>query len=156
MAKRKQAPRPKEQDSAAIAMKELQCLNLRLAGYDYETIAKNVKYKSGASAYKAVQRAIQKTLKEPAHEVLDIELKRLDEMMTSLWLTATSSQNETIKMRAIESILHIMDRRAKYLGLDKQKVEMEHKGLVNINWNGPQILPLETPPNKPSKALKPS
>jgi hypothetical protein len=150
---RRQEP---QQDSAKIALRELECLNLRLAGYDYNTIAKNVGYQSGSAAYKAVQRAIMKTLKEPAKEVRDLELQRLDEMMTGLWLTATAGTTEIIKMRAIDSILRIMDRRAKYLGLDKEKIEVKHEGLVNINWNGPSILIQEIPPKKLSTAQKPS
>jgi hypothetical protein len=57
--------------------------------------------------------AIKRTLQEPADEVRRIEVERLDKLMLSLWPEA-----QTGNIKAIETILGIMARRAKLLGLD--------------------------------------
>lgn len=57
--------------------------------------------------------AIRRTLREPAEEVRQLEVARLDRMMRSLWERVLKGDAV-----AINACLSIMDRRARYLGLD--------------------------------------
>ncbi len=103
---------------------EKECLRLRMAGLSYEVIARNVGC-SRAGAHRAVMRAIERTIREnneTAQDVLNLELKRLDTMMNVLWRKVLEGE-----LGAVDRVLRVMERRAKYLGLDAPH-RMEHTG----------------------------
>ena len=92
----------------------------------YEKIARAAVKKFGADnlpngwdklyAYKDVKREIDKirsTLREDAGEIVELELQRLDEMLVGLWAKARRGNTA-----AIDRVLKIMERRAKFLGID--------------------------------------
>jgi len=86
-----------------------QALELRMAGYDYRTIAD--------------KSALKKTLQEPADKVRELEIKRLDAMLAAIWARVRSGNDY-----AIDRALKIMARRAEYLGLDAPKeVRIAHE-----------------------------
>jgi hypothetical protein len=93
--------------------RERKVLELRRTGMSYADIATAVGYTGPGAAWKACQRALTKTLQEPADEVRTIELVRLDSYLTYL-----QDKIERGDVRAIETALRVMDRRAKYLGID--------------------------------------
>jgi hypothetical protein len=97
----------------AAAKKQAQALELRAYGASYQYIADTVGYESRAGAWKAVDRALQDLIEEPARKVKQIELDRLDRMLIGLFPRAVAGH-----VGAVDRVLHIMDRRAKYLGLD--------------------------------------
>lgn len=101
-------------------------LALRRTGMTYEKIARAAVKKFGADnlpngwdklyAYKDVKREIDKirsTLREDAGEIVELELQRLDEMLVGLWAKARRGNTA-----AIDRVLKIMERRAKFLGID--------------------------------------
>lgn len=90
-----------------------QALEMRKAGMGYKEIAEALGYTCHASAVKAVQRALKQTLREPADDVRELELERLEAMWRKTW-----EWIERGDPRAIDRALRIMERRAKYLGLD--------------------------------------
>ena len=94
------------------AQRQAKAVELRLAGYDYATIAKHCGYSDQTGAYQAVLAALRNTRKEPADELRQLECDRLDKMLRGAWLTATKGDPQ-----AIYACLAIMDRRAKLLGL---------------------------------------
>ena len=103
---------------------EKEVVRLRIAGLHYESIARNLECSVGG-AHKACMRAIDRSQKEIAEEagkVLDLELRRLDEMLRILWLKVLEGN-----LSAMDRALHIMDRRARYLGLDAPE-KHEHTG----------------------------
>jgi len=93
--------------------RQRQALELRKAGASYRAIAQKLGYKGPAGAYAAVQGAIKLVLSEPAKEVIALELDRLDALLLGLWPEASRG-----RWLAVDRVLAIMDRRAKYLGLD--------------------------------------
>jgi hypothetical protein len=99
--------------------KRRQAVELRLAGATYAVIADRLGYANHGSARKAVLVALKTAIREPAAEVLDRELERLDTMLLGLW--AQARRGDVV---AIDRVLKIMDRRAKYLGLDKVQVDV--------------------------------
>lgn len=91
----------------------LEALKLRQAGYTYDEIAARTGYKSKGAAFKAVSRGLKITLREPANQVRELEIGRLDAMIKALWPNA-----ERGNLGAVDRVLKIMERRAKLLGLD--------------------------------------
>lgn len=90
-----------------------QALELRKAGVSYAVIAEKVGYSGPSGAFRAVDSALKRTLQDPADEVRRLEIERLDAMLLGVWPRARSGDDE-----AIATVLRIMTRRAKLLGLD--------------------------------------
>ena|SRR5699024_453721 len=98
----------------AAAERKAEALKLRKSGATYDEIAKQLGLSGRTSAFQCVQRAIRDITKEPAKDVLELEVARLDAMLAGLWDKATDGDD-----KAVNSAIRIMDRRAKYLGLDQ-------------------------------------
>ena len=86
--------------------------------------------------------ALKATLREPADEVRDLEVARLDAMLLPLWRRVQQGDE-----RAVDRALKIMERRARLLGLDAPskseqsgsdgeplKIVVEHVG--REEWQG--------------------
>ena len=86
------------------------CLALRLQGVDYDSMAIQLK-SDYTSCRKAVKEALAHSVSEIADDVRILELNRLDALLLSHW------DNREIPRHA-DVILKLMDRRAKFLGLD--------------------------------------
>jgi len=108
-------------------------VQLREAGAGWEDIANSIERKYGEErlpsgwdrryAYKDFHRrldAIERESEEAAKNVREMELRRLNRMMRSIWQEATGDGNATWKQQkdAVDRVLRIMKRRAKLLGLD--------------------------------------
>jgi hypothetical protein len=93
--------------------RQRQALELRSAGVGFADIAARLGYSGASGAYKAVWVALRRTLQEPADELRKLELKRCDDMHLALWMRARAGDEA-----AIDRVLRIMERRARYLGLD--------------------------------------
>lgn len=97
----------------ATLERERQALLLRKEGESLQTIADKLGYAGPSGAYKAIQAAMQAIIQEPAEEVRDMELLRLDTLLQSIWWRA-----KTGDVPAVQTALKIMERRAKLIGLD--------------------------------------
>jgi hypothetical protein len=95
------------------AQRQEQALKLRLAGASYQAICDKLDI-SRTQAFRDVTDAIAEFKREPAQAVLDMELHRLDQMLLGLWRDAITGD-----IKAVGTALRIMDRRARYLGLDQ-------------------------------------
>ena len=91
--------------------RQIKALELRASGMRYQDIADKLGYKTPGGAYKAVKSALIKTLREPADELRNLEVERLDALLIDLW----PNKHKPIYT---DRILRIMERRAKLLGLD--------------------------------------
>jgi uncharacterized protein (DUF3084 family) len=101
---------------AATAARRANAIKLRLAGLDYETIAQRLDYSSKGSACTDITRALAASIKEQgrsADELREVELARLDRLQAAAWGPAVGGE-----LRAIETVLRVIDRRCKLLGLD--------------------------------------
>ena len=115
--------------------KERKVLELRLAHVKWEDIAQAVGYKSKGGAYDAYKRALERTLQEPADEIRQQERERLDRL-AQFWLPkAFDGSDMDLAKDAAVMLLKIMDRRAKYLGLDENKIKHD----VTIYEGGSEI-----------------
>lgn len=110
----KKSHSPKTSRRAAQARERMkQALELRKAGATYDQIAQRLGYAASGAAYTAVATAIKDITRAPAEELRTLELERLDALMLAVWNKAKAGD-----YKAVDTVLRIMDRRAKYLGLD--------------------------------------
>jgi len=101
----------------ALAARDLEtrATELRLAGKSFRTIARELGC-TPSGAHGAVSRALDRTLSsanEHAAHLREVELARLDAMLTGLWDRAISGD-----VPAVNAALRIAERRSRLLGLD--------------------------------------
>lgn len=112
------------QDKATAAARHLEALRLRQRGLPYDEIAARIGYANRSVAYKAVMKALTGQMREPAEQVRELEIDRLDGMLLALQEKIASGDT-----RAIDTGLRIMERRARLLGLDApQSIDVTSKG----------------------------
>jgi hypothetical protein len=104
-------------------------LEYRRGGMKYRDIAAKMERQFGDRlpkgwderyAYKDVKRsleAIKQDISEDAAAVRTMELERLDSLLLALWPRAIAGD-----YKAVDRVLKIMERRARYLGLDSADV----------------------------------
>ena len=93
--------------------KETKVLELRRAGLTWQRISEETGYADATGAYAAYKRAIRRTQQQPADELREQELDRIDRLQLAAWPNAMKGSE-----RAILAIVRLMERRAKLLGLD--------------------------------------
>lgn len=89
-----------------------QALRLREAGLTYERIAQQLGVNL-RTAWDDVQIGLEISLYEPADQVRELELRRLDAMWATMYTKAIGGNIE-----ATHAALRIQERRAKMLGID--------------------------------------
>lgn len=116
-------PNPAAPEKLAVADRRLMALGLRRQGGSYRQIAGQLSKQPGVSpryneaqAFKDVMAALQRLndkMAEEAAAVRTLELERLDELFAVYYGKAKLGD-----YAALDRCLHLMDRRARYLGLD--------------------------------------
>lgn len=96
----------------AVLEKERQALELRKAGATFEAIATQVGYTNPSAAHKAVKRAMDRTIREPADELRALESERLDRMLLTSWKLAIAGD-----LKAVDRVLKVIELRARLFGL---------------------------------------
>lgn len=115
-------------------------LRLRAAGKNYQEIADfpYPKNKSGMlyggdrhNARRAIVKARTDAIREPAQEVIDMEVERLDMILAGLVSKGAFKGN----VPAANAALNVMARRAKLLGLDTPtQIETSGDGVINVTF----------------------
>lgn len=108
------AQKASPRDAARIENEE-KAIALRIGGASYKEIGQRLGL-SCSAAHKMVMRVLEKDQKKTAEDrerLLQMELMRLDRMQLGLW-----SQAKSGNQGAVDRVLRIQERRAKYLGLD--------------------------------------
>jgi hypothetical protein len=93
--------------------RQVQALDLRLAGANFEQIASALGYKTRSAAYKLVEAALAETIREPAEAYRQQELARLDRLLLSVWTQATTPGQQ--QLVTIDRVLRIMSQRLFYV-----------------------------------------
>ncbi|MCA1223467.1 hypothetical protein [Streptomyces sp. 8L] len=114
-----------------VAERRTKLIRLRRAGHDFDYIAKELGYSCRGSASKDLIRALKERRDEQDAEVSvyrQEENERLDALLEAAWPRATEKQPvldkdgevvaHEIDLRAVETVLKLMDRRAKLNGYD--------------------------------------
>jgi len=97
----------------AAAERQAEALVLRKSGLGFAAIARQLGYAGPSGAYQAIMTALRAVTHEPARELVELELLRLDELLLGLWPDARRGN-----VTKIDRVLKIMARRAALLGLD--------------------------------------
>jgi hypothetical protein len=131
--------------------RDAQAVEYRRNHLSYPQIAAALGYKTNAGAYQAVQRGLADMHREPADEVRQLEVERLDAIArgfqrvfaTRHYVVAPGGKvvrnpdtgelliDPMPNMQAGLALLRVQERRAKYLGLDAP-VKVEHITLDSI------------------------
>lgn len=101
---------------AKVAERRAKAITLRLAGMDWQTIADRLDYSSRGAACQDVARALEANLAEQsqaADTLREVESQRLDRLQAAAWPSAVKGD-----LKAIETVLKVIDRRVKLQGLD--------------------------------------
>lgn len=101
---------------AKVAERRAKAITLRLAGMDWQTIADRLEYSSRGAACQDVARALEANLAEQsqaADTLREVETLRLDRLQAAAWPAAVKGD-----LKAIETVLKVIDRRVKLQGLD--------------------------------------
>jgi hypothetical protein len=102
--------------------REAEVIKLRRGGLTWDMIAERVGYADASGAQKAYVKACQRIVYADVDELRKVEGDRLDMAQAALW-----SKVLTGDTNAVNSLLRIMDRRAKLYGLDlpiRQQIEV--------------------------------
>lgn len=100
-------------EQATLAERRASALKLKIAGATYDAIARTLGYAHRGNAQRDVMAALAAITKEPAEQLKQLELERCDEMLLAIWPKVRRAD-----LAAIDRALRIMERRAKYEGLD--------------------------------------
>jgi hypothetical protein len=95
------------------AERQREALRLRKGGATYEDISRALGLGSTAAAHGLVRYALHKVIREPAEQVLRLELQRYDALLAGLWAKAEAGNED-----AVETCLRVMSARQKLLGID--------------------------------------
>ena len=132
--------------------RDAQAVELRRRHLNYRQIAAQMGYKDQSGAYLAVQRGLADTAREPADEVRQLEVERLDDIArgfqriyaTRHYVVAPGGKvarhpdtgepliDDMPNMQAGLALLRTQERRARLLGLDAP-VKIEHITLDSID-----------------------
>lgn len=114
---------------------EREAVELRLAGLTYSRIAERLGV-GAATACRAVKASMQRLAdecREPAIQIRQQELERLDRMWSRHYPLALGVGDAPPDQKAAELCLKIMRRRAEMLGLDAPKEErVQLEGTVDV------------------------
>lgn len=112
---------PTSPKTVGADLKSLRAAQIRAEGNSYVKIAAQMTAEgtpiTASGAYRAVQRAlrfVRQEMPESAIDARDLDLMRLDDMLVPHLKKAI----EEVDARSAEVAIRLMDRRAKYLGLD--------------------------------------
>ncbi len=106
--------------------RKCRAVELAMDGKTYDQIAREVGYANRGTAHRVVMKALADRLLDDVEELREFEAARLDALQAALWDKAMSGD-----VRSTISILRIIDRRCRLLGLyDHKAVEEFPRYLV--------------------------
>lgn len=98
---------------AEVIDREQEVVKLRRGGLTWDLIGERVGL-SISGAHKAYERALARAVAEDVEAIRQLETERLDLAQSAIWGKVLQGDNPSI-----QSLIRIMERRAKLLGLDQ-------------------------------------
>jgi len=106
-------------DIARASARRTQAVRLRMAGLTYEQIANQVGYSDKSAARHAIMRALTRLEAESVAELRALENARLDaDEMVLRALISNTGLKPDVRIKAVNSRLHLAARRSRLNGLD--------------------------------------
>jgi len=96
-----------------VVAKEQEVVKLRRGGLTWDLIGERVGL-SATGAHAAYERSLARVVKEDVDAIRRVETERLDLAQSAIWGKVLQGDNASI-----QSLIRIMERRAKLLGLDQ-------------------------------------
>jgi DNA-binding CsgD family transcriptional regulator len=119
------------EQAAATADRDGQALRLRATGLSYAAIGRQLGVNE-STAHRAVERALRRTPREPAADVVALEADRLDQLYSRAVAVLAQAPDDMTRLHAIDRALRVMERRAKLLGLDAP-VKVDHRIMDSVD-----------------------
>lgn len=138
--------------------RQAEALKRMTAGEPFEQIAEDLGYADRSGAYRAAMAALSRQTMQDADEVRVVELRRTEELLAAIWPIATwtpppideelggdefdaqdakaAAARALHQLEAVKTTLKVLDRRAKYFGLDapqKHEVKAEITSDADVN-----------------------
>jgi hypothetical protein len=105
---------------AESSWKAARAVELVREGMTYDQVAQAVGYANRGTVHRVVTKALSERLIDGIDDLRHVELARLDALQAGLW-----PRVEKGEVRAINSVLRIIDRRCRILGLYPQRTRNE-------------------------------
>jgi|TARA_R110002020_G_scaffold98571_8_gene234495 hypothetical protein len=119
--------------TVAARQRGQEAIRLRMAGATIAQIADQLGFANESGAYKSIVRELERTAKdmgESTEAVRQLSLKRLDQMLFTVWSDVLTGDGS-----AISTALRIEERRSSLMGLDAPR-QIEAKVRVDVmSWN---------------------
>lgn len=106
----------------SVIEREAEVLKLRRGGLTFDLIAKELGFSHASGAHKAYVNACKRIISSDVEEIRNIEAERLDIAQSAIWRKVLGGE-----IPAIQTLIRIMERRARLFGLDaptKAQVEV--------------------------------
>lgn len=100
-------------DTALAQFRKARSVELRLAGSEYEDIAREVGYSNRGTAWRAVNKALRERVDGAVDEYRELELARLDALQAACWEKAMAGDIASATL-----VLKVMGQRSRLLGLE--------------------------------------
>jgi hypothetical protein len=111
---------------AEASIKACRAVELVRQGKSYDAVARAVGFANRGTAHRVVTKALAERLVDGIDELRDIEVARLDALQAALW-----PKVERGDTRAVNTVVRIIDRRSRLLGLYTQRdIETPLWGLI--------------------------
>ena len=110
----------------AQADRTRQALELRKAGATFQSIADQLGWADASGAYRAVAKAMEAMIAEPAQELRSVQYERLNHMLLTLWPRVQQGE-----LAAMDRAVSIMDRINALWGLNAPQMSM-HQGQTDV------------------------
>ena len=139
MARKKANPGKSEQ----AAERRVKAIELRKAGLSYRQIGEQLEV-SEQQAWRDVKKALADLAEmeqDHAREYRQLELERLDALLSPLWLRARGRRIQhddgTVEdvppdYAAVDRVMRLMEARRRLLGLDVQPEDKDHEVIVRV------------------------
>lgn len=108
-----QLRRPHRQDAAIAKWRQSRAVELACAGHPYESIARQVGYANRGTAWKVVQKALDKRVVDHVDELRELTLARLEKLLKAHWPRAMAGD-----VAAANIVLRIVAQEIRLLGLE--------------------------------------
>lgn len=129
---------PQQPKDYNIAKREQQVMELRLAGLEFDEIARRCGYTNASGAWKAWKRVLSRLPVTETNRLREESNQRLNVALAAVWKKVQQGDLGTI-----DRLVAIEERRAKLMGLDMPKEDERGSNVVVVREVPTGLLPLE-------------
>ena len=114
-----------QKDAVQVALRKARAVELRIAGMNYDAIARELGLANRGTAWRLVNQAMKERVVERVDEHRELELQRLDALQAAFWGNALAGDP-----KAATIVLKVIDMRIRLLGLEHAPKDTEPKTIL--------------------------